>query len=177
MASFLEKLKKGMGIQISEEELEKIEEKIKPTAKKRKEIKAEKIEIEAKPFEPEVERIEEGSGLQNLAGQEGELAVDVYQTDGELVIQSAIAGVKPEELDISIEDDLVLIRGNRKKPAEKSEVNYFHQECYWGPFCRQIILPEEVDPSRAEATMKEGILTIRIPKIERKKKRKIEVKG
>jgi HSP20 family molecular chaperone IbpA len=108
---------------------------------------------------------------------EGQLAIDVYQTEEELVIQSAIAGVKPENLDVSIEGDQVLIRGFREKPSEEGERNYFYQECYWGPFSRQIILPEEVDPSRAEAEMKEGILTIRIPKIERKKKRKIVVRG
>lgn len=175
-SSFLEKLKKGMGVEISE-----IKEKAKPVSKKIKPA-AKKIEMEAKPIELEIEKIEEkkeikGFALENLGGQEGQLAVDVYQTNGELVIQSAIAGVKPEELDISIEGDLVLIKGNRKKPIEKNEINYFYQECYWGPFSRQIILPEETDPSRAEATLEEGILTIRIPKIERKKKRKIEIKG
>lgn len=191
MASFFEKLKKGMGVEISEEESEEIEEKIKPISKKIKltpkkkgvktlETKTELIEPEVekieKPEMPEIKKEEKEFALENLGGQEGQLAIDVYQIDGELVIQSAIAGVKPEELDISIEGDLVLIRGSREKPAEKEEINYFYQECYWGPFSRQIILPEEVDPSRAEATMKEGILTIRIPKIERKKKRKIIVK-
>ena len=68
------------------------------------------------------------------------------------------------------------IKGAREKPIEESSTNYFYQECYWGPFSREIILPCEVDPSRVEATMKEGILTIRIPKIEREKKRKILVK-
>ncbi len=105
------------------------------------------------------------------------MAVDVYQTDSEIVIRSTIAGVKPEDLDISIESDIIFIKGNRQEPPEKSEKTYFRQECYWGPFSRQIILPEETDPSRAEATMKEGILTIRIPKIERKKKIKIEIKS
>lgn len=198
MVSFLEKLKKGMGVEISteeepEEEIEEIEEKPKPiakkiTAKRKKEIepkteaaiesKKMKLNIKESPEEEinEEEEKTEGISLENLATQEGQLAIDVYQTNGELVIQSAIAGVKPEELDISIEDDMVFIKGVRKKPEEKNEVNYFYQECYWGPFSRQIILPEEVDPSRTEATMKEGILTIRIPKIERKKKRKIEVK-
>lgn len=107
---------------------------------------------------------------------EGQLAIDVYQTERELIIQSAIAGIKPEDLDISIEGDKVTIKGKREKPTEKEERNYFYQECYWGPFSREIILPVEVDPSRAEASFEEGVLTIRIPKIEREKKRKIEVK-
>ncbi|MBZ9578313.1 Hsp20/alpha crystallin family protein [Patescibacteria group bacterium] len=107
---------------------------------------------------------------------EGQLAIDVYQNEKELVIQSTIAGIKPEDLDIFIEGDRVSIKGKREKPIEEGERNYFYQECYWGAFSREIILPVEVDPSRAEASFKEGILTIRIPKIEREKKRKIEVK-
>ena len=107
---------------------------------------------------------------------EGQLAVDVYQTEKELVIQSTIAGIKPEDVDISIEGDKVSIKGKREKPIEEEERNYFYQECYWGAFSREIILPVEVDPSRAEASFKEGILTIRMPKIEREKKRKIAVK-
>jgi len=107
---------------------------------------------------------------------EGQLAIDVYQTEKELLIQSTIAGIRPEDLDIFIEGDKVSIKGKREKPIEEGERNYFYQECYWGAFSREIILPVEVDPSRAEASFKEGILTIRIPKIEREKKRKIAVK-
>jgi len=190
MPSFFEKLKRGMGIEIGEIE-KKAAEKPKPARKR----KPKKIEIEAKPIEPvklevEKEKIEEKkveeevkkSALAKATEKEkwfepeGQLAIDVYQTDRDLVIQSAVAGIKPENLDISIENDQILIKGSREKPAEEGERNYFYQECYWGPFSRQIILPEEVDPSRAEAAMKEGILTIRIPKIERKKRRKIVVK-
>jgi len=107
---------------------------------------------------------------------EGQLTVDVYQTEKELVIQSAVAGIKLKDLDISIERDRLTIRGKREKPVESEKVNYFYQECYWGPFSREIILPAEVNPSRAQATFKEGILTIRMPKVEREKERKIEVK-
>ena len=115
-------------------------------------------------------------GQKNLPELEGELTVDVYQTEKELVIQSAIAGVKIEDLDILIEGDKVTIRGKREKPPENGKRNYFYQECFWGPFFREIILPVEIDPSRAKATLKEGILTIRMPKIEKEKKRKIEIK-
>lgn len=107
---------------------------------------------------------------------EGQLAIDVYQTEKELVIQSTIAGIKLDDLDISIEGDKVSIKGKRERPIEEEERNHFYQECYWGPFSREIILPVEVDPSRAEASFKEGILTIRMPKIEREKKRKLVVK-
>lgn len=106
---------------------------------------------------------------------EGELTVDIYQTDKEIVIQSAVAGIRPEDLDISIEDDMVTIKGIRERLFEKEKKNYFYQECYWGSFSREIILPEEVDPSRIKAVMKQGVLTIRIPKVERKKKRRVTV--
>ena len=105
---------------------------------------------------------------------EGQLAIDVYQTEGDLVVQSAIAGVRPENLDIVLEKDILSIKGLREKPFNE-EGDYFSQECYWGPFSREIILPAEVDPNQAKAQMKEGVLTIRIPKILREKKRKVVV--
>jgi len=108
---------------------------------------------------------------------EGELAVDVYQTDGEVVIQSTVAGVNPDDLDINIENDVVTISGTRNNPNPEEEKNYFYQECYWGPFSRQIILPEEVDVNRIEAILKDGIFTLRLPKMERKKVRKIKIRG
>lgn len=108
---------------------------------------------------------------------EGQLAVDVFQTEGELVIQSTIAGVRSDDLDIAIEGDKVTIRGRRERPTKDEKINYFYQECYWGPFIREIILPVEIDPSRAEAIFKEGVLIIRMPKVEREKKRKISVRS
>jgi len=168
-------------------ESEFVESETKPPTETKQSLKEEVKELapaktETKKEEPPEDKRPEDKrrdfNLQTLAGEEeGQLAVDVYQTESELVIQSTIAGVKPEDLDISIEADTVLIRGNRIQPAESGEKNYFYQECYWGPFSRQIIIPEETDPSRAEASMKEGVLVIKIPKVERKKKRKIAVKG
>jgi len=108
---------------------------------------------------------------------EGQLAVDVFQTEDELIIQSTIAGLKGADLDIAIEGDKVNIRGKRERPTKDESVNYFYQECYWGPFSREIILPVEIDPSKAQAIFKEGVLIIRMPKIEREKKRKIFVKS
>ena len=108
---------------------------------------------------------------------EGELAVDVYQTNGEIVIQSTIAGVSSDDLDVNIENDVVTISGERRNPNEEEDKSYFYQECYWGPFSRQIILPEEIDTSRIEASMKDGVFTLRLPKLERQKVRKIKVRG
>ena len=192
--SFFEKLKKGMGIEgpVEEEIKKDVEKKAKMKKPKKLEIKPfTKILMKGKaePIEPEVEKIEEPEvkkeepslvkavkDKEKWFEPEGQLAIDIYQTENELVIRSAIAGVKPEFLDISFERDIIIIRGKREKPSEEKE-DYFSQECYWGPFSREIILPVEVDPNLAEATMKEGILTIRLPKIEREKKRVIKVRA
>lgn len=108
--------------------------------------------------------------------EEGQLAVDVFQTENEIIIQSTIAGVRAEELDITIQNDMVAIRGERKKEIEVEPRDYFYQECYWGPFSRQIILPEEIEPAKARAELKNGILTLRLPKLEKTKTTKIRVK-
>jgi len=107
---------------------------------------------------------------------EGELAVDVYQTSNEIIIQAAVAGIKPEKLDISVEDDMLIIKGNRKNPSEDKDRNYFFKECFWGDFSRRIIIPDEIDPSRINASMKEGVLMIRIPRVIREPKKSVEVK-
>jgi len=161
MASFFEKLK-GTKQEVSVEE-ESVEEKPIIEKPKARVKKAEKV----KPNNQERKELFEA---------EGQLAIDLYQTDSEVVIQAPIAGVKKEDLDIMIENDVIVIKGRREEPEETEEKNYFYQECYWGPFSRQVIMPVEGDPSRAEATMKNGILTIRIPRIEREKKRKLEIK-
>lgn len=106
---------------------------------------------------------------------EGQLAIDVYQTEEDIVIKSTIAGVDPEDLDINIAGDTVTIRGERKKDDEISNDNYYYQECYWGSFSRSIVLPVEVDGDRAEAGFQNGILTIRLPKIAKNKLKKIRV--
>ncbi len=108
---------------------------------------------------------------------EGQLTIDVYQTDDDIVIKSTIAGVKPEDLDVNINNDMVTIRGERKQDEEISPDNYYYQECYWGPFSRSVILPVEIVSEKAEATMKNGILTIRLPKADTTKTRKIQVRG
>jgi len=168
----LEKLKKGMGVEIEPDSGQEQEKPVKKrTAPKKIEIKTEKTEPGESKEEREVELKKD-----RWFEPEGQLAVDVYETDGQLVIQTAIAGIKPEDLDISIENDRVSIRGERAEQAKEQGKNYFYQECYWGQFSREIILPVETDPNRAEASMKQGVLTIRLPKIEREKKRKIEVK-
>jgi len=111
----------------------------------------------------------------NWNGPNGQLVVDVYETDKEIVVQSAIAGIKTEQIEVSLENDILIIKGERANPSKDKDQRYFLKECYWGPFSKEIILPREIDTSRIDAKVKEGILTVRMQKIERAKSKKIEV--
>jgi HSP20 family protein len=108
---------------------------------------------------------------------EGQLTIDVYQTDNDIVIKSTIAGVKPEDLDVSISNDMITIRGERKQDEQINQENYYYQECYWGSFSRSVILPVDVLAEKIEASMKNGILTIRLPKAATNRMKKIQVRG
>ena len=98
---------------------------------------------------------------------EGTLAIDVFQTDKALIIQSPIAGVEKNDLDIYLEDDILIIRGERKREDIEEEIkdkDFFTQECYWGQFSRSLRLPlDNLDTDNISASMKNGILTISIP--------------
>ena len=108
---------------------------------------------------------------------EARLSIDLYETEQDIVIQSTIAGVKAKDLDISIEDEMLTIKGKRQKQEheDSSEKKYLYQECYWGAFTRKIMLPEEVDALKIKAVIEEGVLTLRIPKIKKEEKKKIKI--
>lgn len=106
---------------------------------------------------------------------EGQLAVDVYQKPDSVIVRAPIAGVKPEDIEISITDDIVNIKGQRSTSGEINREDYFAQECYWGAFSRSYILPIQVDSEKANASLKNGILTITIPKLEKTKTKTVEV--
>lgn len=108
---------------------------------------------------------------------EGQLTIDVYQTENDIVIKSTIAGVKPEDLDVSINNDMVTVKGERKNEEIVETGNYYYQECYWGGFSRSVLLPVDVIPEKADASLKNGILTIRLPKADTTKTKKIQVRG
>jgi len=110
---------------------------------------------------------------QDFAGQ---LAVDVYQTKDKVIIKAPIAGVNPADLDIAISDDVVTIKGDRKDESIIEKEHYYVQECFWGSFSRSVILPTSTVPEKAEATLKNGVLTIEIPKVQQEKVKKIVVK-
>ncbi len=109
---------------------------------------------------------------------DGQLTVDVYKnTDDEIVVQSTVAGVDPDNLEINITNESVTIRGKRERSEKIEDKDFFYQECFWGSFSRSIILPEEVDADKSIATFKNGVLTIRLPKLDRKKQKKIKIKA
>ncbi len=114
----------------------------------------------------------------NEAGEaEAELTVDVYQTPSDLYIQTMIAGVKSEDLDISISRETVTIKGKRGTESTVNEENYFVRELYWGAFSRTIVLPQEIEVEEAEATEKNGLLTIKLPKIDKDRQTKLRVRS
>jgi len=109
--------------------------------------------------------------------EEGQLSIDVFETDKNIVVKSTIAGVRPEDIDISLDNDMLTIRGERKEKKEDEGKNYLYKECYWGSFSRSIILPTEVDSKKIEAILENGILTIILQKVKKSKKIGVKVKG
>lgn len=99
-----------------------------------------------------------------LKKEVGQLSVDIYKTDNEIVILAPIAGIKKEEVKLSITDDVLVIQGERQLREYVSEENYYTQECFWGNFSRAIVLPEEADSKRISASFENNVLEIRIPK-------------
>lgn len=110
------------------------------------------------------------------ADEEGELTVDIYDKDDSIVIQSTVAGVKPEDLEVSITSDMVSIKGTRQPADRVPEERYYYKELFWGTFARTVILPEEIDENRTEASLKHGLLTISLPKKKRGIAQKVKIK-
>ncbi len=108
--------------------------------------------------------------------KDAELTVDVYQTGDMIVVKSMIAGVRPEDLDVSITRDIVTIRGKREEERVTNADDYFARELFWGSFSRTISLPEEVDVDKAEAVEKHGLLILKLPKLDKKKQSRLKVK-
>ena len=118
-----------------------------------------------------------GNGWIEEENDEAELSVDVYQTPTDIVVQTMVAGVRPEDLELTIARDMITIRGNREESRTIDEDNYFSKELYWGKFSRTISLPQEVEPEEAEATEKHGLLTVRLKKVDKEKRSSLKVKS
>ncbi len=126
-------------------------------------------EVEEETGENEGEWLGEGQ-------EEGQLSIDVYQTPKAIIVKSTIAGVKPEDIDISINNDMLTIRGKREIKEEIKEEDYLYRECYWGSFSRSIILPVEIEAEEVEAELENGVLTIILPKAKASKQISVKVK-
>ncbi|MCR4275014.1 MAG: Hsp20/alpha crystallin family protein [Candidatus Campbellbacteria bacterium] len=107
---------------------------------------------------------------------EAELAVDVSQTPTEIIIKTMVAGVGLDDLDVSISQEMVIIKGSRREVYEADDSDYFHRELYWGTFARTILLPAEVKSEDAIAEIKNGLLTIRLPKIDKQRQTKLRIR-
>jgi len=105
----------------------------------------------------------------------GQLAVDVYETREKLVVKARTAGVNKHDLDVSISDNQLTIRGTLSAGLEEGVENYFLQECYWGEFSRTIALPVPVKEEEIEAVLKDGVLTISFGKVKQDTIKKIQV--
>ena len=110
-------------------------------------------------------------------GSEGQLPVDVHQTAGDIVIRAFVAGVRPDELGISISRDMVEIEGSRMEREQVAGPDYFTRELFWGSFSRTIMLPQEVDVEASSASAKDGLLTIILPKLDKARQTKLRVKA
>jgi HSP20 family protein len=105
----------------------------------------------------------------------GQLAVDVYETKEKLVVKGRVAGVNKSELDVSISDNTLTVRGTLNAGEEEGVENYFLQECYWGEFSRSLVLPVPVKEEEIEAVLKDGVLTISFAKLKQDTIKKIQV--
>lgn len=129
-------------------------------------------QFDAKP-EYEVELT--SSKKKPASSNEGHLTIDVYRTDDDIVVQSTIAGAKRDDIDINVTQDMITIKGSRVPEERVNQSSYDHRELYWGSFSRAVILPEDVDPEGARADYKNGILTIRLPKLSKSRSKKIKI--
>jgi HSP20 family protein len=113
--------------------------------------------------------------LADLEDTDGQLTVDVYQTPTHVVVQAPMAGVKPDDVDVSINNDMVTIRGKRDQKSDMPGNDCYYRELFWGPFSRSVLLPEEVDSDRTEASFKNGLLTVRMPKVNKEGVQKVKI--
>jgi HSP20 family protein len=143
---------------------------------KKKDNKKEEIEVDSSEREEQKNSSPENNEDDLWIDEEGQLAIDIYETPKKIVIKSTIAGAKPEDLDISLNNDMLTIRGKRERDEKVKEENYLYQECYWGYFSRSVILPSEVDAKNIDATLENGILTIKLIKTAREQNVPIKVK-
>jgi len=107
----------------------------------------------------------------------GALAVDMYETDQDVVVKSSVPGIKAEDLDITITGDTLTIKGETKTEEKVEKANYIRQERRYGAFCRSLTLPTTIVAEKAKAEFENGVLTLTLPKAEEVKPKTIKVKA
>lgn len=107
----------------------------------------------------------------------GQLAVDVFQTEDDIVVLAPVAGIKVEDVEVLVKEDVLTIRGMRSLDFDVPQKNYYAQECFWGEFTRSIVLPSAVNTAKIEASFQDGILKIQIPKANKVKMQIIKIKS
>ncbi len=164
--SFFERLSGNFSV---EEPFDSFDDEVPPVApaQKHKESRARASETSARP-----------APLEDDASEiEGQLPVDVHQTTSDIVVRAFVAGVRPDELSISISRDRVEIEGSRMEREQVSGPDYFTRELFWGSFTRTIMLPQEVDVEASSASAKDGLLTIIMPKLDKARQTKLRVRA
>jgi len=109
--------------------------------------------------------------------KDAELAVDMFQTSDAIILRTFVAGVRAEDLDVNIARDMITIKGVRKPEKIATGDNLFVNELYWGSFSRTLTLPSEIDVEESEAVHKNGLLTIIMPKLDKKKQMKVKIRS
>lgn len=110
-------------------------------------------------------------------GVDGELPIDMYETDDAIVIQAFVAGVRPDDLDITITRDSVTIRGTRMKDQRVLDDDYVYHELFWGSFARKVSLPDEVVIDESEANERHGLLQIVLPRLDKHRSARLNIKS
>ena len=123
----------------------------------------------------ESEKITTNKWLDDTNNREGQLTVDVYQTPTHIVVQAPMAGVKPDDIDVSINNDMITIRGKRPQKSDIGGDDYYYRELFWGPFSRSVLMPSEVDSNRTEASFKNGLLTVKMAKVNKEGVEQIKI--
>jgi len=103
-------------------------------------------------------------------------ALDMYETDDNVIVEAPLPGVKPEEIDIQVSGNVLTIKGERKEEKKEEKASYVYQERSFGGFCRSVTLPTDVDVDKAEAAFEHGVLTLTLPKSEAVKPKTIKIK-
>ena len=137
---------------------------------------AEEEHEEPKKHHTAASKKSEGNWIEE-ENEEAELAVDMYETAADIIVQTFVAGVRPEDLELSISRDMITIKGKREESRNIDEDSYFSKELYWGRFSRTISLPQEVETEEVEATERHGLLTVKIKKVDKEKKNSVRVKS